>query len=75
MITLGSYVVVKKLNTDIPRLVKVTKNGEVSIENLRFSISGAVGKKYGLFETQNGQVRDCCTPITLDSGIGKLIFT
>ncbi|KAE9551467.1 hypothetical protein FO519_005312 [Halicephalobus sp. NKZ332] len=69
MITLGSYVIVKKLNTDIPKLVKVTKNGEVSIENLRFNISGAVGKGYGLFETQNGQIRDCCAPIAVDSGI------
>lgn len=56
MITIGSYVIVQKVESEMCKLAKVTKNCEVVVDNLKIKLNGAIGKPYGLFEVQNGNL-------------------
>ncbi|KAH7731937.1 Eukaryotic initiation factor 3gamma subunit family protein [Aphelenchoides avenae] len=57
-IEVGRYAVIQKLGGDHMRVTRIAKGQKILVEKLRFHIDGAIGKRFGLFEVNAGQVTE-----------------
>ena len=74
MIEPESYVVVQKLSGEHKRVMKFSRSAKQSvlIEKLRFSVEGAFGHPFGLFDVRDGNLFPVNSKACIDSSeIGK----
>lgn len=57
-IEVGRYAIIQKLGGDHMRVTRIAKGQKILVEKLRFPIDGAIGKRFGLFEVNAGQLTE-----------------